>query len=179
MLGIIGAIVGGFLFSFFGAAPVTGLNIYSMVVAVIGAVVVLVDLPRRDGAQPNRPVGRFRERGPRNACSVPGWRDHGFNCFEKELHMVDENRIEGAAKNLGGKLQDTFGSMTGDSETQARGKANEAAGTAQNAFGSAMDTASEWSGSVGETVKDRPLTALLVAVSVGFVLRLLTHTRRS
>lgn len=41
VLGIIGAVVGGFLFTFFGAAPVTGFNIYSMVVAVIGAVVVL------------------------------------------------------------------------------------------------------------------------------------------
>lgn len=42
VLGIVGAVVGGFLFSFFGAAPVTGLNIYSMIVAVIGAVVVLL-----------------------------------------------------------------------------------------------------------------------------------------
>ena len=41
ILGIVGAVVGGFLFSFFGADPVTGLNIYSMVVAVIGAIVVL------------------------------------------------------------------------------------------------------------------------------------------
>jgi uncharacterized membrane protein YeaQ/YmgE (transglycosylase-associated protein family) len=42
VLGIVGAIVGGFLFSLVGAAPVTGLNIYSMFVAVIGAIVVLV-----------------------------------------------------------------------------------------------------------------------------------------
>ncbi len=42
VLGIVGAIVGGFLFSFFGAAPVTGFNIYSVIVAVIGAIVVLV-----------------------------------------------------------------------------------------------------------------------------------------
>ncbi len=42
VLGVIGAIVGGFLFSRFGAAPVTGLNIYSMIVAVIGAIVVLL-----------------------------------------------------------------------------------------------------------------------------------------
>ncbi|RYY10834.1 MAG: GlsB/YeaQ/YmgE family stress response membrane protein [Alphaproteobacteria bacterium] len=41
LLGIVGAVVGGFLFSFFGAAPVTGFNIYSMVVAVVGSVVVL------------------------------------------------------------------------------------------------------------------------------------------
>ncbi|MFC0407476.1 GlsB/YeaQ/YmgE family stress response membrane protein [Roseomonas elaeocarpi] len=42
VLGIIGAVVGGWLFTAFGAAPVTGFNIYSMVVAVIGAVVVLL-----------------------------------------------------------------------------------------------------------------------------------------
>jgi uncharacterized membrane protein YeaQ/YmgE (transglycosylase-associated protein family) len=41
VLGIVGAFVGGFLFSTFGAAPVTGFNLYSMIVAVIGAVVVL------------------------------------------------------------------------------------------------------------------------------------------
>jgi uncharacterized membrane protein YeaQ/YmgE (transglycosylase-associated protein family) len=42
ILGIVGAVVGGFLFSLIGAAPVTGLNIYSMVVAVIGAIVMLL-----------------------------------------------------------------------------------------------------------------------------------------
>jgi uncharacterized membrane protein YeaQ/YmgE (transglycosylase-associated protein family) len=41
VLGIAGALVGGFLFSLIGAQPVTGLNLYSMIVAVIGAVVVL------------------------------------------------------------------------------------------------------------------------------------------
>jgi uncharacterized membrane protein YeaQ/YmgE (transglycosylase-associated protein family) len=41
VLGVVGAIVGGFLFSFFGASPVNGLNVYSMVVAVVGAMVVL------------------------------------------------------------------------------------------------------------------------------------------
>jgi uncharacterized membrane protein YeaQ/YmgE (transglycosylase-associated protein family) len=41
VLGIVGAVVGGFLFTTFGAAPVTGLNVYSLVVAVIGAIVVL------------------------------------------------------------------------------------------------------------------------------------------
>ena len=42
VLGIVGAIVGGYLFNMFGAHGVTGLNIYSMFVAVIGAIVVLV-----------------------------------------------------------------------------------------------------------------------------------------
>jgi uncharacterized membrane protein YeaQ/YmgE (transglycosylase-associated protein family) len=42
VLGIVGALVGGFLFSVFGASGVTGLNLYSIVVAIIGAIVVLV-----------------------------------------------------------------------------------------------------------------------------------------
>ena len=41
-LGVIGAIVGGLLFTAFGAEGVTGLNIYSMIVAIVGSVVVLV-----------------------------------------------------------------------------------------------------------------------------------------
>jgi uncharacterized membrane protein YeaQ/YmgE (transglycosylase-associated protein family) len=41
-LGIIGAFVGGWIFTALGAAGVTGINIYSIFVAVIGAVVVLV-----------------------------------------------------------------------------------------------------------------------------------------
>ena len=41
-LGIIGALVGGFLFDFFGATGVTGLNIWSMIVAIAGSVVVLL-----------------------------------------------------------------------------------------------------------------------------------------
>lgn len=41
-LGIVGAVVGGALFSALGARGVTGVNVYSIVVAIIGAVVVLV-----------------------------------------------------------------------------------------------------------------------------------------
>jgi uncharacterized membrane protein YeaQ/YmgE (transglycosylase-associated protein family) len=42
VLGVVGAIVGGWLFARFGASGVTGLNLYSIFVAVIGSVVVLV-----------------------------------------------------------------------------------------------------------------------------------------
>ncbi len=42
ILGIVGAIVGGFIFSLFGASGVSGLNIYSFIVAVIGSVLVLM-----------------------------------------------------------------------------------------------------------------------------------------
>ena len=41
LLGVVGAVVGGFLFNTLGATGVTGFNIWSMFVAVIGSVVVL------------------------------------------------------------------------------------------------------------------------------------------
>jgi len=42
LLGIVGAFLGGWLFNRFGMAGVTGLNLYSMLVAVVGAVIFLV-----------------------------------------------------------------------------------------------------------------------------------------
>ena len=42
VLGIVGAVVGGWLFSTFGMSGVTGLNLYSLLVAVVGAAVILV-----------------------------------------------------------------------------------------------------------------------------------------
>lgn len=41
VLGVVGALVGGFIFNALGSAGVTGFNIWSMFVAVIGAIVVL------------------------------------------------------------------------------------------------------------------------------------------
>lgn len=42
LLGIVGALAGGWLFHTFGMPGVTGFNLYSMLVSIIGAVVVLV-----------------------------------------------------------------------------------------------------------------------------------------
>jgi uncharacterized membrane protein YeaQ/YmgE (transglycosylase-associated protein family) len=41
VLGIVGAVLGGFLFTALGATGITGFNLYSMFVAIVGAVVVL------------------------------------------------------------------------------------------------------------------------------------------
>jgi uncharacterized membrane protein YeaQ/YmgE (transglycosylase-associated protein family) len=41
VVGIIGAMIGGFVFSTLGGQDVTGFNIYSLVVAVVGAVILL------------------------------------------------------------------------------------------------------------------------------------------
>lgn len=41
-LGLVGAMVGGFIFTAIGGSSVTGFNLYSMLVAIVGAIVVLV-----------------------------------------------------------------------------------------------------------------------------------------
>ena len=41
MLGVVGAVAGGYLFSLFGAQGVDGVNISSMFVAMVGAIIVL------------------------------------------------------------------------------------------------------------------------------------------
>ena len=42
LLGVVGAFFGGWLFRIFGAHGVNGLNVYSLFVAVVGSVVLLV-----------------------------------------------------------------------------------------------------------------------------------------
>jgi uncharacterized protein YjbJ (UPF0337 family) len=76
---------------------------------------------------------------------------------------MDDRRFEGAARDLGGKVQDTVGGLTGDSQTQARGKANQAAGQAENAYGKAIDGLKDFATS-------DPVAAMLSAVGVGIVI---------
>ena len=42
VLGIVGAVVGGAMFTSIGGSGITGFNVYSMFVAIIGAIVVLI-----------------------------------------------------------------------------------------------------------------------------------------
>lgn len=53
--------------------------------------------------------------------------------------MADHDRIEGAAKNIGGKMKEAAGKVTGDHKLQAEGKADQVEGKVQNAVGGAKD----------------------------------------
>ncbi|MGI4796359.1 MAG: CsbD family protein [Janthinobacterium lividum] len=94
---------------------------------------------------------------------------------------MDEDRIKGAATNIGGKVKDAVGGLTGDTKTQAEGKADQAKGRVQNTYGSAKDNVSEVADSLGSQLdtflKDKPVAALLSAVGVGYVLARLMHRR--
>ena len=86
---------------------------------------------------------------------------------------MDENRIEGAAATIGGKVEDTVGSLVGDTRLQTEGKADQLSGRVQNAYGSAKDAlgdgASTLADQLEEFVQDKPLLALLSAATVGFL----------
>ena len=86
---------------------------------------------------------------------------------------MDENRIEGAAKEGLGRVQDTFGAAMGDASAQVRGKLNEAAGKAQNLYGQAADQARDLGGQAGDWVAENPWQAVGVAAAFGLVIGLL------
>jgi len=54
---------------------------------------------------------------------------------------MDENRLEGTARNLGGKIEEQVGRATGDSKIRAEGLLNQAAGAAQDVYGQTADVA--------------------------------------
>ena len=54
--------------------------------------------------------------------------------------MPDHDRVEGAAKNIGGKIKEAAGKVTGDEKLKAEGRADQVAGKVQNAVGGLKDT---------------------------------------
>ena len=53
--------------------------------------------------------------------------------------MPDNDRVEGAAKNFGGKVKEAAGNVTGDEKLKAEGRADQIEGKAQNALGGVKD----------------------------------------
>ncbi len=54
--------------------------------------------------------------------------------------MADHDRVEGAAKNMGGEIKEAAGKITGDEKLKADGRADQAEGKVQNAIGGLKDT---------------------------------------
>jgi uncharacterized protein YjbJ (UPF0337 family) len=94
---------------------------------------------------------------------------------------MNEDRVAGAARNVGGKLEEGLGRATGDTKTRLEGIANQASGAAQNLYGQARDTASDAAGAVRDstasmekwfrhTVETQPYTTAVVALGLGWLL---------
>ncbi len=57
--------------------------------------------------------------------------------------MPDNDRIEGAAKNMGGKVKEAAGKVTGDEKLKAEGRADQVEGKVQNTVGGIKDALNE------------------------------------
>jgi uncharacterized protein YjbJ (UPF0337 family) len=57
--------------------------------------------------------------------------------------MVDDDRIEGSAKNIGGKIKEGVGKVTGDEKLKREGQLDQVKGKVENAVGGMKDTVRE------------------------------------
>lgn len=116
---------------------------------------------------------------------------------------MDENRLEGTARNLGGKVESAVGDVTGDEKMKVEGAADKVAGKAQKGYGQAadtvrgtvsqargkarelknqagdygsdiLDTVEEYGDMLAEKVDERPITSVLIAAGIGFLLAMAT-----
>ncbi len=94
---------------------------------------------------------------------------------------MDQDRIAGTARNFGGKVEEGFGRVTGDPDTQIQGKVDQAIGTAQDLYGQAKDAAADAAttvkrGAVQATdhvrdfITQRPYTTAAIALLVGWAI---------
>jgi uncharacterized protein YjbJ (UPF0337 family) len=94
---------------------------------------------------------------------------------------MDENRVSGTARNMGGKVQEGFGRVTGDTQTQAEGIANQVTGAAQDLYGRARDGAADAADTavtaaasfeklLRNAIENQPYTTAVVALGLGWLL---------
>ena len=94
---------------------------------------------------------------------------------------MNEDRVVGTARNLGGQAQEGLGRITGDTKSQVEGVINQAAGAAQDLYGQAKETASDAAQTVRQgavdvedyvrhTIEKRPYTTAFAALCVGWLI---------
>jgi uncharacterized protein YjbJ (UPF0337 family) len=94
---------------------------------------------------------------------------------------MDENRLSGTAKNLGGKVEEGLGHLTGDASTRAEGQMKQAEGSIQDLYGQAVDAAQDsinavrkMPASLDDTIRhyieNRPYTTALIALGLGWLI---------
>lgn len=87
---------------------------------------------------------------------------------------MDENRLSGTARNVGGKIEEGVGRLAGDAKTTMQGKLDQASGTAKDLYGQTADAtrekAAEFEKWLRTTIETQPYTAALAALGIGWLL---------
>jgi uncharacterized protein YjbJ (UPF0337 family) len=87
---------------------------------------------------------------------------------------MNEDRISGTARNLGGKVEEGVGRATSDVKTQIQGKLDQAAGVAQDLYGqtadAARDTVTTFDKWLRTTIETQPYATAIVALGIGWLL---------
>src|SRR6516162_9377214 len=95
--------------------------------------------------------------------------------------LMNEDRVIGNAKNVGGQVEEGFGRATGDVKSQLQGKAKQVEGALQDVYGQAKDAAATAADAIRETageaddflrttIEQRPYTAAAVALAIGYLI---------
>ncbi len=94
---------------------------------------------------------------------------------------MNEDRLTGSAKSVGGQVEEGFGRATGDVKTQLQGKAEQMEGTLQDVYGQAKETAASAAEAIREraneaedvlrtTIEQRPYTTAAIALGIGYLI---------
>jgi uncharacterized protein YjbJ (UPF0337 family) len=94
---------------------------------------------------------------------------------------MNQDRVAGTARNVAGQVEEGFGRVTGDAQSQIEGRIKQATGAAQDLYGQARDAAGDAARAVQEraapleaalrnTIETRPYTAVVVALAIGWIL---------
>ena len=94
---------------------------------------------------------------------------------------MNEDRVIGNAKNVGGRVEEGLGQATADVKSQLQGKAKQMEGGLQDVYGEVKETASDAAEAVREsatgandflrtTIEERPYTAAAIALGIGYLI---------
>jgi uncharacterized protein YjbJ (UPF0337 family) len=95
--------------------------------------------------------------------------------------LMNEDRVIGNAKNVGGRVEEGLGRTTGDVKSQLQGKAKRVEGAAQDVYGQVKESASDAVEAIREsasgaedflrtTIEQRPYTAAAIALGIGYLI---------
>jgi len=80
------------------------------------------------------------------------------------------DQFEGTMRELGGRAKEAAGRLADDATLQGEGVADQVSGTVQRNYGAVRDVANDGLEALSETIRDQPLTAVVIAVGVGWLL---------